>query len=193
MPFKRSDYNISPDIARIAMLGLLRNGDFLKKLDTSRYSGVPFLKHPFDLEIPGERNNSFYHRRIEFLGSPGHTDESIEHLEVNLGWSLGNNITHLRIIYAQCDIKNTDQHDVYFEIGLSSRIFIIGGCTDFSGTGGSGKEHMERLFTLISFVYEVKIDQVEIEYIKSIRIRSAISKSMYLYHKDKSNYDFTAI
>lgn len=180
---------------RQALHNLLRQGDYLQKLDKGENMGMRLARHPFDLPLPDPNRATHMHgRHIEFFGHPGYTDESICDLLTNLGWHLpleADGVTHLRRISAQCNPDNPHQHTVYYEIGLYQAVYMSSGCTDYSGTGGQGKVEMDGLFELLSFLYMLKVDDVEIDYTKAQSVYFALDHAISRFHSQR-DYDFTA-
>lgn len=130
--------------------------------------------HPFELNIkPPKDGWRTKELEIIYLGHPGITDISVNSLIAHIRWFIaGMTIayarpTSLRIILAEANKNDSSQHRVYFEVGQSSRVFICGGCTDFSSEGGQGKTDLETVFTLLSVVYDVEIERVVLPYSKA--------------------------
>ena len=124
-------------------------------------------KHPFGLTVPTDQNEpAFLPKRIHFLGYPGYTD-SIKTMAAWISIRLAEGfpvqpLCYLRVIVAAYSPRFPNNHDVYYEIGLGSEVFICGGCTDCSGAGKVGKWHMDSLFGLLARLSGVTVETVSL-------------------------------
>ncbi|MBU2109595.1 hypothetical protein KKB71_01380 [Patescibacteria group bacterium] len=143
--------------------------------------------HPFGLNMKSPKDGwRTKELEIRYLGHPGITDISVNSMIAHIRWFIAGMAiayarpTYLRIILAEANKNDSSKHDVYFEVGKDSSIFICGGCTDFSGEGGQGKTDLEAVFTLLSTVYDVEIERVVIPYSQAKkmqqRLRDAVDK-----------------
>lgn len=78
-------------------------------------------------------------------------------------------ILGLRKINAQCDRQNRSHHLVYYEVLCENKILFIGHCSDFSGTGGVNKEHMDSLISYLAHRYKLTPEEVEVPYFKAVK------------------------
>lgn len=128
---------------------------------------VTLPAHPFDLPIP-LNPRSDHPDRIELVGYPGYTDVSIRTMGAYLAdwltYPYPDSFQYLRVILAECDSRYPERHNVYYEVGWQDRIFICGGCTDFSGAGGMGKLRMDSLFAFLSEFFGIRIETVTIPF-----------------------------
>lgn len=139
-------------ITRQRAFTLLMQGAFGGK-SIPGMTAVYVKKHPFDLDVP--KNHGLTALAI-FVGNPGGTSCSVDGIIRLVGQQLGewnSPVYHLRTIY----YGNNSGHDVYYEIGIGTHFFICGGCTDCSGTGGSGKETMDGVMECLSETYGVPV------------------------------------
>lgn len=123
----------------------------------SCYTEVYLHSHPFDLPIPNGR-------KIEVMHRTGVTDTNTTLMltRINMIFSGCDEVTSLRIIYAQVDNRQPSFHNVYFEVGVISGVSIMCcGCTDYSGTGGAAKNDMECVFAYLSSISKINIEVCE--------------------------------
>ena len=126
--------------------------------------------HPFLLDIPQRTGSNVYHSAEVYVFCTGATDISVETMIAHINWALGSytvdvkNIVRLRILNVQCSKQDPKKHFVFFEAWTSCGVFINGSCTDFSGGGKAGTRQMTSVFKLLSTIYEVEIEEVEISY-----------------------------
>jgi hypothetical protein len=41
-------------------------------------------------------------------------------------------------------------HDLFFELAFDQRVYLVGGCNDYSGEGGDGGDALQSVFALVS-------------------------------------------
>ena len=139
---------------------------------------VPVSKHPFGCDIPEEiMNHPVGYNKIQFF-STGGTESSINGIatfvvERVTGDPEQKPILYLRVILVEDD-ENASQHRVYYEVGFNNEIVITGNCTDFSGSGGFGKEMMDALFALLAELYEINIEEVVLPFSRWAEINTIV-------------------
>lgn len=118
--------------------------------------------HPFGLDLPKPSNH--WRDRKLLLGRPGTTDISVSSmciclLHVITKIASGNmKIGKLREI----QVGSANNHHIFFEAWTPLGVFIVGGCTDCSGEGGSGTHKLRSVFQLLCQIYNTKVEVVEI-------------------------------
>src|SRR3989338_7223930 len=141
--------------------------------------GLILDNHPFGLGILKPPTNRWL-GIIEFVGIVGATGASVANMcfwiadKLFRGGSLSNKINYLRVILAQCDPKQPDHHDVYFEIGTAQAVLMCGGGSDFSGPGRLGNIDLGAVFSFLSEFYGVAVETVEVPYNVAITGRQLI-------------------
>jgi hypothetical protein len=153
-------------IAGFAELLSSKNGtheDVVKFSDDRR----PIKTHPFGLDLP---EKSRFGEWCAFLTHA--TDRSVGAMIAHLRWSLSawaNKATlkRLRIFNVQFDPDRPQDHYCYFEAWVGNHVYLCGDCTDCSGGGGSGNRRMRQVFTLLSSLYSVYVEEFEVMYEES--------------------------
>ncbi len=138
------------------------------------YAAPFFLPHhPFGLTPAGWTAESPVDR-IGYIGTIGVTAPCVDNMKRGIADLLEQGrhyVIGLRVILAKFAGANPGEHDVYYEVVMSTRLepldisiaLVTGGCTDCSGGGLDGKYRMDALFALLSAVFEVPIEMVEVE------------------------------
>lgn len=120
-------------------------------------------RHPFGLDVTLPVAGDY--GKIMLVAYSGVTETSVKGMIAHLMYALGNghsrdgrDVSRLREI----QLGDDNGHFIYFEVWTSLDKYICGGCTDSSGEGGSGTQKMRSIFALLSHVYEVPHEVVEI-------------------------------
>lgn len=127
------------------------------KTQSSIWRATYLESHPFNLPIPdAEERKLKPPRKMVFIGHPGYTD-SVSALIAYLAEALSilYKVSYLRVIYAENE-QGQAGHQVYFEVGTAQNIFLVSGCTDYSGGGKEGSRRMQRVFTALAQLFEVE-------------------------------------
>jgi len=158
------------------------------------YRAVPLEKHPFGLtrlEESFSRNDYWreHIRQLHFIGQPHATDiESMRREAIKLLTGpvveLDQPCLRLRVIFVEADEINKDQHLVFYEMANPASTIMCGGCTDFSGTGGNGKEQMDAFFALLADIYSAQIEIVTVPYSKTTSTIRLIEDAIAEYHRE---------
>lgn len=164
------------DAARLAMRYLLEGGNLHEKYWEHRDTNECLLPaHPFGLDtelapVDG-LDKETYDRRIRLIAFPGHTDRSVDAMRLMLlkdalsqyvssskNPSRETQSIRLRIVRAEV----SRGHMVYFELITVMGTFICGGCTDFSGEAGRGREELETMFAFVAALHGIEVEDVTI-------------------------------
>lgn len=160
------------DVSLADSLGLLidRDKGYMVQMDHWAPKAHHVEEHPFKLDLPVYTDEDFpLSKKIMFFSGIG-SDGVVKAMSacINFGIVSGQQSycypRKLRVIYAQCSLVRPNDHMVYFEIWTISGVFFCGDCTDCSGGGGRATSDMLGIFTLLSTIYSVPIETIEIPY-----------------------------
>lgn len=156
------------------------------------YIPTPIKEHPFGLPVPKQPalEHALEHEQgvIEFVGYPGYTDVSVNNMirriaEVFYYLYANSQLNYLRVVLGEASSKDRNHHMVYYEVGSTVNILMCGGCTDFSGEGGSGKVSMDEVFAVLSCLFEIEIETVIIPYEKAEPAQRRLEKAVDEYQR----------
>ena len=126
--------------------------------------GRPMRVHPLGLDLPppGEFGDNLAFLQV---GS----DKTVGLMAAVINRSVGGATVsplfeRLRIINVQCHRDQPKDHFCYFELWIWGKSYLCGDCTDCSGAGGHANRQMRGVFTLISSLYAVAVEEVELPY-----------------------------
>jgi len=151
------------------------------------YRAVPLEEHPFGLTM-SEFGKPWSRWGLQFIGHPRVTDiasmrkEAVKILIGPIG-DYDKQCLRLRVILAEADEARKDEHFVFYEMANASTSIMCGGCTDFSGTGGSGKISMDALFAILADFYKIQIETVIIPYAVTCPAIWAIEQAIADYRR----------
>ncbi|PIR07325.1 MAG: hypothetical protein COV55_00280 [Candidatus Komeilibacteria bacterium CG11_big_fil_rev_8_21_14_0_20_36_20] len=161
------------------------------KTDTDNYTGkVELKKHPFGLPRLEKKfdPNARSLDQIFFVGQPQITnidnalEEIIKLLTYFITLDYDDTNLRLRIIATDASKDNQNQHRIFYELATAMETIIIGGCTDYSGGGKTGKEQMDRVFGLLKDIYQTEIESTTITYVEATSAISALEKEIHEYN-----------
>ena len=73
------------------------------------------------------------------------------------------------MVQAPIEIHSND-YDMYYEVGIGSKWFMTGACTNCSGTGKTGMKQLENLFEFLSVIYHVPISRTTVSFKKANKV-----------------------
>ncbi len=160
------------DVSLADSLGLLidRDKGYMVQMDHWTPRAHHIKKHPFNLDLPtpGEWDSPQAGDIMFFQGIGSDAVVKAMVACINFGVVSGPQQfcypRKMRVIYAQCTAERPNDHMVYFEICTISGVFICGDCSDCSGGGGHATSEMLGIFALLSTLYTVPIEKIEIPY-----------------------------
>jgi len=139
-------------------------------------------KHPFNLNV-GTDSSSF---TLSFIGDPGYTESSVDGFltSVALAFISSPYLQQIRIIKVKESTQNDKKHDIFFEIRIADRIFICGGCNDYSGAGKSGTYRINTVVATLNKLFHMEAEEVVIEHSKGQKMIKELESYIYKYHND---------
>lgn len=151
---------------------------------TGPYALLELPEHPFGLSLQLRESPSRW-SGVAFFGYPSYSDS------VNtFAAYVADRFTHapadcsirlMRRIMAESDPTDRQQHSVYFEIMISGDVYMVGGCSDCSGAGGTAKKKMDGLFAVFSALSGVEVKTVTIPFEKAEAVERTIEQAYGAY------------
>ncbi len=154
-----------------------RWGDIQHYGDNAKVVG----RHPFGLDVTPP--NSRDYGKVILVAYPGATEPSVKAMIAHLMLALGDYASAARQPVErlrEIQIGDHNGHYIYFEVWTRLDKYICGGCTDCSGEGGSGTQKMRSIFAVLSAVYGVHHEVVEISRAAAKRAAHSLSKDLEL-------------
>lgn len=160
------------DVSLADSLGLLidRDKGYMVQMDHWVPKAHHVEGHPFKLDLPVYTSEDFpLSKEVMFFSGIG-SDGVVKAMSACINFGVISGAQHyssprkMRVIYAQCSSDRPNDHMVYFEIWTVSGVFICGDCTDCSGGGGHATSELLGIFALLSTLYSVPVEKIEISY-----------------------------
>jgi hypothetical protein len=153
-------------IAQISNLIYMSDDDLIE---------MELKNHPFELATLGEQSKRTRNTTIKYLRSSGR-DLVVEKMPIAIAreLSMDAEIVGLRVINSQSYLTPSTNHRVFYEVASDQNIYMVEGATDCSGHGGTCKEHLDAMFSFLSYAFDVKIEIVEIPYLCAERMEQKI-------------------
>ena len=152
---------------------------YFKHLDDCHGYTHQHQGHPFGLDLPPQEAWRHIQPQVNFVGANA-TDVSVEvflaHVRFWAGYTEDGKITKLRVISMPFAGGARGQNHVFFEMWTPSQVTISGETTDFSGAGGAARRELEDVFAVLSQVYGVEIERVQLN--KIIRIQDLYAEKV---------------
>lgn len=125
----------------------------------------PSDTHPFGLSLPIPSPGHWRGKEIKFVG--GHaTDTTVQVLLAQIRFWTNHceegQINKLRIINTPFGAQVDGRNYVFFEAWVGAQVIISGETTNFSGGGKSAREELLNVFVLLSEIYGVPIEEVQL-------------------------------
>jgi hypothetical protein len=138
--------------------------------------------HPFGLDTSLLREGGG-NSRVILVADPGGSEESVQALllmlnHVLMGPDLSTLSERLRLRVVRVAHAAVG-HDLYFEAVTFTGTFMCGGCTDYSGAGGSAGRKIASVFELVTFLYGIPVEDVTIPAERVTNISKSLSKAYY--------------
>lgn len=133
------------------------------------FFAVTLDTHPFYNQMPIGRGRDMPFESIVLMD--GGTEPSVRGITRLIGWQLTNqclggampaNFLRITSIQAEPDVAN--KHVFYYEVGVGGELYMAGSCTDYSGGGKVGMQHMEDLFSFLSATYSLPVRREDITF-----------------------------
>ncbi|MCB9810842.1 MAG: hypothetical protein H6779_00925 [Candidatus Nomurabacteria bacterium] len=130
-------------------------------------SALTCEEHPFGLDLPAYENDScgpYKNRQVRFIPRTD-ADAEINTLIAHLNWTLdgSSTVSRLRVIYAECNENNPNEHSVYVEIWTNAGVLMAGG-SDCDIEGGIAASNLLGIVHLLKLLYVTEIETIEIPY-----------------------------
>lgn len=147
----------------LALLMMHEDCRYFKHLDECNQYTNPLSEHPFGLDLPSYRHFS---PEIRFVGASA-TDMTVEAFLANIRFWVGCTencmLSKLRVIKAPVGYDNQEHNFVFFEVWAGQMSIISGEMPDCGGTVGTDRRDLEDVFAILSQVYGVPIERVQLK------------------------------
>lgn len=93
---------------------------------------------------------------VHFYGSPGHSSSVGAWIRATYGLYEGQGLTTAAWAFWAADSEDLAQKSWYFAIEIADELYVVGGCTDYSGEGGHARAIAEAYLLMYKMDIQIR-------------------------------------